>query len=342
MHDGSGSPFDGALAVPTIFDTDDLPAARRFALWRDVASSLFIPVDVQSQDHDAFRYRSARNTIDGIPIGSSTARDIRVHRAAHHIGDPDDCPVTLYVPASGELAFSQAGHERRVSQGELAFIDGGLPYKQEVLADLNFVWFHVPKDRLLSRIGRVEAVAGLTLESRNPYTRLAIDFIRSVAGMAGEFDGENASRIANQVLDLVAMAVEQDTGAAPPDGKARRSAMLHHAKTFMERNLPDSELSLERVAAALEVSPRYLSGLFSDTETPYRTWLRERRLEQCARALATAQFAHRSLTDIAHSWGFADSAHFSRCFKQRYGLSPGDYRAACKDALLLADEGEDA
>jgi AraC-like DNA-binding protein len=199
----------------------------------------------------------------------------------------------------------------------------------------------VPKDRLLSRFGRIEALGGLTLDSLNPYTRLAADFIRSVASMAGQFEGENARRIADQVLDLVAMAVEHETGAPPPDGKARRSAMLHHAKTFIERNLPDSDLTLDRVAAALKVSPRYLSGLFSDTETPYRTWLRERRLEQCARALATHELAHRSLTDIAHSWGFADSAHFSRCFKQRYGRSPGDYRAACKEAMPLPDSDED-
>jgi AraC-like DNA-binding protein len=326
--------------VPTIFDTDDLPAARRFALWRDLASSLFIPVAVQSQDHDAFRYRSARSTIDSIPIGSSIARDLQVQRAAHHIGDPDTCPVSLYIPVSGELGLSQAGHERCVRPGELSFVDGGRPYEQVVLADLDFLWLHVPKDRLPSRLGRIDTLAGLTLESRNPYTRLAIDFIRSVAALAGQLHGENASRIADQVLDLVAMAVEHETGVAAPDAHARRSAMLHHAKIFIERNLPDLELTLDKVAAALKVSPRYVSGLFSDTETPYRTWLRERRLEQCARALATRELAHRSLTDIAHSWGFADSAHFSRCFKQRYGLSPGDYRAACRDGVPLSGDGE--
>jgi AraC-like DNA-binding protein len=344
LEQSNRTPFGGALAVRTFFDTDDLPAPRRFALWRELASSLFIPVAVQSRDHDAFRYRSVRTTLDGIPIGSSTARDLQVRRAAHHIDDPDACPLSIYVPLNGELNLSQAGRERCVRPGELSFVDGGRPYDQGVPGDLDFVWLHVPKDRLSSRFGRVEALAGLTLEShdpRNPYTRLAVDFIRSVAGMADRLDGENARRIADQVLDLVAMAVEHDIGMAPTDRDTRRAATLHYARTFMERNLADSELSLEKVAAALKVSPRYLSGLFSDAETPYRTWLRERRLEQCARALATPQFAHRSLTDIAHSWGFADSAHFSRCFKQRYGLSLGDYRAASKNATLLSSDEDD-
>jgi len=103
--------------------------------------------------------------------------------------------------------------------------------------------------------------------------------------------------------------------------------MLHYAQTYIDHHLSDADLSLGEVAAALKVSPRYLSGLFGDAETPYRTLLRERRLERCAADLSDPRLAFRSVTDIALSWGFVDPAHFSRTFKARYGLSPSDYRA---------------
>jgi AraC-like DNA-binding protein len=34
----------------------------------------------------------------------------------------------------------------------------------------------------------------------------------------------------------------------------------------------------------------------------------------------------RSITDIAHGWGFSSRAHFNRLFKASMGQSPGHYR----------------
>ncbi|WP_028219710.1 helix-turn-helix domain-containing protein [Paraburkholderia oxyphila] len=322
----------------SVFDTDELPATRRFALWRDQASNLFLPVTVRSSYEEAFHYRTARSAIDGMPIGSSSVTNLNVRREARQIGDPDTCPLSIYIPTSGKLAFVQAGYERCVRPGELSFIDSARPYEQDIANDFGYVWFHVPKDRLPSHFSRVEALAGLKLESSNPYAKLAMDFIRSVAAMAGQLNGENARSIGEQALDLLAMAVEHDIGTPTPDGQARRAAILHYAKTFIAQNLPDSDLSLDRVAAALGVSSRYLSGLFSDAETPYRTYLRELRLERCARDLAAPRLAHRSVTEVALSWGFVDSAHFSRCFREQFALSPSEYRAAGKSATLSSDD----
>lgn len=329
--------------MPVIFDTNDFPADTRFARWRDCASNLFLPVDVASRDPEAFRYRTARSAVDGLAIGSSLASHVQVRREPRHIGDPAACPLSIYIPTGGRVGIAQAGSERRSRPGELTLIDTARPYELDVFADLAFTWLHVPRDRLPCRFGSPEALAGLTLGPRNPYARLAIDFIRSMAGVADQLSGKNARRVADQALDLVAMAVAhqaEGAGMAPqPAAESRRAAVLHEAKAFMDRNLPDADLSLERVAAALDVSPRYLSGLFSDAETPYRTYLREQRLAQCALDLAAPQLAHRSVTDIALSWGFVDPAHFSRSFKARYGQSPSDYRAERSRETIHAAPG---
>jgi AraC-like DNA-binding protein len=336
-HECADPLFEGARAVPTFFDTNDFPAKRRFAQWRDAASALFLPVDVGARDHGAFRYHSVRSAIDGVPLGTSFVRDVQVSREAHHIGDPAACPFSIYIPASGAIGVAQAGREQRVKPGELTMIDTALPYQTDVPDELGFTWLHIPRERLPCRVGRLDALAGLTLDGRNPYARLAIDFIRSIAQVADHLSGENARRIADQALDLVAMAVAHQTGEAPPEGNLRRAAILHYAKTFIDRNLPNADLSLEVVAATLKVSSRYLSGLFGATETPYRTYVREQRLAQCARDLASPQHAHRSVTEIALSWGFVDSAHFSRCFKGHYGCSATEYRALHLHEIYSAD-----
>ena len=43
------------------------------------------------------------------------------------------------------------------------------------------------------------------------------------------------------------------------------------------------------------------------------------------------------MSDIAFSWGFNDAAHFSRSFKEQYGMSPREFR---QQALAMRPVGD--
>ncbi len=53
-------------------------------------------------------------------------------------------------------------------------------------------------------------------------------------------------------------------------------------------------------------------------------------MERCRADLAAPRLAARTITDIALSHGFNDAAHFSRLFKESYGMSPAEYRASSR------------
>jgi AraC-like DNA-binding protein len=59
-----------------------------------------------------------------------------------------------------------------------------------------------------------------------------------------------------------------------------------------------------------------------------------RRLDQARRDLADPLRSHISVTAIAYDVGFKDSAHFSRAFKNRFGLTPGECRSQARVARL--------
>ena len=90
--------------------------------------------------------------------------------------------------------------------------------------------------------------------------------------------------------------------------------------------LADPELTLEKVAEADGISPRSLQKLFAQAGQNFSTYLRHRRLERCRLDLTSPMFATLSISEICFRWGFNGSAHFSRAFKDRYGVSPRDYR----------------
>jgi AraC-like DNA-binding protein len=99
-------------------------------------------------------------------------------------------------------------------------------------------------------------------------------------------------------------------------------------RAFIEARLPAPDLSPATVAAAHHISVRYLHRLFDDETHSVAGWIRQRRLERCRANLLDPSLAGRSVAGIAARWGFTNAAHFSRLFRDAYGLPPGEYRQA--------------
>jgi hypothetical protein len=74
------------------------------------------------------------------------------------------------------------------------------------------------------------------------------------------------------------------------------------------------------------MSPRYLRAIFATSNETVSAYILRRRLEECARELADPRARAGSITEIAFGWGFNSAPHFTRSFRERYGMSPRQYR----------------
>ena len=107
----------------------------------------------------------------------------------------------------------------------------------------------------------------------------------------------------------------------------RRDELPMRVKAYIEAKLADPELSVEQIAHACSISVRGLHRHFAeDPAGSVSRYLWQRRLIRCAEALRDPSQAHRSITDVCFSYGFSSSSHFSRLFKDRFGVSPAHYR----------------
>ncbi|HEY1425122.1 MAG TPA: helix-turn-helix domain-containing protein, partial [Caulobacteraceae bacterium] len=125
---------------------------------------------------------------------------------------------------------------------------------------------------------------------------------------------------------LVANLAAEESPASIGGAEAARAAHFHRVCQTIETMLSDPELSLEKVADADGISSRSLQKLFAAAGQNFSTYLRLRRLERCRLDLTSPMFASLSISEICFRWGFNGSAHFSRAFKERYGVTPRDYR----------------
>ncbi|RKN43740.1 helix-turn-helix domain-containing protein [Streptomyces hoynatensis] len=120
------------------------------------------------------------------------------------------------------------------------------------------------------------------------------------------------------VLATAAAAAPGAGAAGRVDPRVRRAAALLAAD-------PGAAHTVESLAAHVALSPSRLAHLFAEQlgQSPMRA-LRDARLRHAAQLLeATGLPVER----VAAASGFASPYHFSRVFRQRYGLPPRDWRA---------------
>ena len=95
------------------------------------------------------------------------------------------------------------------------------------------------------------------------------------------------------------------------------------AKRFIETSYAD-DLSVADIARYVSVSPKYLEKLFRQKfGVAPKTYIAETRIRAAKLLLESTEL---SVTEIAHSVGFAEQTYFSNVFRESVGLSPSAYR----------------
>ena len=106
-----------------------------------------------------------------------------------------------------------------------------------------------------------------------------------------------------------------------------KSTPIAASLVFLQSNFKEN-ITLSQTAAQVNLSAGYFCELFKRyVGTGFGNYLSELRLSYAAKALITTD---EPITQIAYSSGFSAFSTFSRLFKQKYGISPSNYRKTRK------------
>ncbi|HXH90921.1 MAG TPA: helix-turn-helix transcriptional regulator [Thermoanaerobaculia bacterium] len=96
-------------------------------------------------------------------------------------------------------------------------------------------------------------------------------------------------------------------------------------KTVRRRMKADEELTVEAVTKELGYTRQYVSGRFHRTTGRLLShFLKEKRLEKAARLL---KGGNTRVSQIARRCGFDSENYFRQQFRERFGMSPRQFRA---------------
>lgn len=150
-----------------------------------------------------------------------------------------------------------------------------------------------------------------------------------IAGLARRLGSEvrnpdDVSALAMQalILEMLATAARVERserpGPAPPAWMARVKEIIHDR--FGER------LTIAELAREAGVHPSHLACVFREHhKQPIGTYIRRLKLDWAAERLVSTRWP---LSRIAAQAGFSDQSHFTRVFKRRSGMTPGQFRRA--------------
>lgn len=98
---------------------------------------------------------------------------------------------------------------------------------------------------------------------------------------------------------------------------------IKEAINFVEQNFP-YDISIEDIAACCGINRSYLGKIFHDSigKTPQEFLIHYR----MSKATELLKMTKLSIADIGNAVGYPNQLHFSRAFKNIYGVSPKNWR----------------
>ena len=142
--------------------------------------------------------------------------------------------------------------------------------------------------------------------------------LKSMNGIADQLSSrENCSTFYKSIL-------KEAIDLRNKNSQKRYSGLIEQAKEYMHLKFIMSDLTLDKVASTVNVSPNYFSSLFNqETGMTFIEYLTDIRMEKAKEYL---RCSGRKITEIGVSVGYQDSHYFSYIFRKTQNCTPSEYR----------------
>jgi AraC-like DNA-binding protein len=325
------------MGTTVTFRADAESATSRRDYWQHVVSTVIGPIDIQVLGDVGERDRLVVGDLGAVRVGALEASyPGGASRRARHIrlDDPDVCKID--VVARGHGVVEQDGREADLHAGDLTFVDLSRPGRWR-MSPARLIAVIFPRTLLPLRRDEVNRLTAVTIPGGRGTGAVVSSLARDLVDHLDDAEPRVAARLGTAVLDLftTALAVRLDRAVPQPMG---RRATLVRVQAYIEGHLGDPALSPQSIADAHFISVRYLHRLFEAEEATVAGWIRARRLERCRRDLLDPALRDRPVSAIAARWGIPNPAHFSRVFRDAYGVPPVELRAVATEADDEADD----
>ena len=333
------------MGAPTIVCVEVERPSSRLRKWEDTLSAHVGQVDPGLREQEAVRClpmdeRPFMGRIEYGALGEMLFCKFGVtnYRFTRSLTTPTPTlpiPVMLVSVLRGSCTFVQRGHTCILTKGDWTLTDTKQPLGYTITSpEIEGFVLMLPRPSDAAIAALLERGVARRSDGRWGLSRVLHAMVNESFGEMRRLPGFSGRKLGAAITTMAWDALREQIETPPLIG--HRDELPMRVKAYIEANLADFEVSVERIAQACSISVRGLHRLFAeDPAGSVSRYLWQRRLIRCAEALRDPSQAHRSITDVSLSYGFSSSSHFSRLFKDQFGVPPFRYRVGLARPLRV-------
>jgi AraC family transcriptional regulator, positive regulator of tynA and feaB len=308
--------------------TSGLTPKKQIQCWTDALTELCGQFDVDPLDASSLEGRINYTTVSRLKLCQI---EVSQHRVAHPISraKSGEHPfVKILFQTYGVSHFEQNGRRIELMPGDCLAYDVSCPHTIISPSLTRHDVVIVPTELLQERGFHSAKMPACKLTARTGTGRIAHDFMHAAFGEAPKLSRHTALGVADTLIDLLLLPLREAGTAFDRGGPV---VLYERAQAFIHEHLRDPDLSIDQISAALGCTKRYLHMLFSDRGMTVSDYIWQARLQNCRQELEAQ--GGKTITDVAFSWGFSSSSHFSRVFRKYFGIAPSSIHKAQHGSL---------
>ncbi|WP_459204240.1 helix-turn-helix domain-containing protein (plasmid) [Ralstonia pseudosolanacearum] len=308
-------------------DTVQEPAGRdasnSLAHWTEVVCSAQALVQPHAIGDMPFCGKLTVERLGAVSLCRFRSTPMRYVRGPREIrrdpGDAFGASLTL----TGRAIIAQDGKEVVQRPGDIVLFDTTRPFDYALPDGDDQIVLDIPRALLRTCLPGADAFVCTVLSGGSKLGAMVGRLLQEAGTDGPRADAAVAARLGTTVVHLLATAFEVESasgnGIAVPRVGPRA---LEKVKAFMLHHLSEPGLDVATIARENNVSVRSLHRLFAADGTTAMRWLWQQRLLASYKALAVGR--DRRVSEVALLCGFSNFSHFSRSFRQAFGVQPKD------------------
>ena len=327
----AASPNDGSAIVVSV---RGLAPAEKFEAWRSFVRDL-VEVEVETRAPAAFDGEMVIRPAGPAMITASTVADTVYERTPVLAANGRDvCTLTLCHSGYGIRLPDGVGS--RMDRGSGFFLSHDRPFTITAEGDAACAVVMVDKESLADLLPRGAELGFARYEATNPVLSLIKGYLPVLTRPEASLAPEATDLAGRHLVDLIALLLRPSPdGQEIIAGRGLKAVRTRAVLDLIDRLHARPELSAATVGRELGLSSRHVHRLLEETPKTFHEHVLERRLCHAHARLVDPHAEPQPVAEIARACGFADPAHFSRCFRVRFGDTPSGVRAeALRTAML--------
>ncbi|MBN9099694.1 MAG: helix-turn-helix domain-containing protein [Pseudonocardia sp.] len=303
--------------------TDEVDARDRLAYWNDAVSDAYVHLSCDAPGDDVVGDIRV-DSLATLELSRVTATAQRVCRTPSLIARAAEDWFLVSIQTSGVGRIRQDDRTAELHPGDFALYDSTRPYQLDFDGAFQQYVLMLPGPTLRSQLRDAAELTARSVRGSRGAGHLMIEMIRTLAADISVLEPAAAAAVAQSVEHIVVAGLSSLGGAVPePSAEARREQVRAVARA----HLRDPGLTVAVIAAQLHTSVSTLHRAFAGEPCSIAEWIWAQRLDAVRADLCDPTLRHRTISDLAFSWGFVDASHFSRAFRARFGRTAREVRA---------------